>query len=143
MVAVLIALWIAGTIVGDQTPNAGKVESRATAAPKVPTTRKLTGPLGIDAQSARNSACQERMKRFQTLGVWVHGGARPGVDRSAWELLTSDEKTEMFEVAACVASAGQVAEKIITVSEQGNGPEIETRRVANDRDFAAEAASKP
>lgn len=102
------------------------------------TAPRLNGQLDADRQQARNAACMARMEHYQQLGVWKHGGARPGVDRSAWEQLTDAEKSEVFDVAACIVSAGQSGERMVTVSEEGSGPEIETRRVSNDRDFAAE-----
>lgn len=76
---------------------------------------------------------------YQQLGVWKHGGVRPGVDRPAWDKLSEAEKSEVFDIAACIMAAGQLGERVVTVTEEGNGPEIETRRVSNDRDFAAEA----
>lgn len=78
------------------------------------------------------------MEHYRKLGVWKHGGSRPGVDRSAWDKLTDAEKSEVFDIAACVIAAGQTGERMATVTEEGNGLEIETRRVSNDRDFAVE-----
>ncbi len=95
-------------------------------------------PLGPEQQQARLQACMKRMAHYQQLGVWKHGGAKPGVDRAAWDKLADVERDEVFEVAGCIMAGGQVGERIVTVSGQGNGPEIATRRVANDRDFAAE-----
>lgn len=103
---------------------------------------RLSGSLDADRQQARNTACVARMEHYQQLGVWKHGGARPGVDRAAWEQLTDAERSEVFDIAACIIEAGQTGERMVTVSEEGNGPEIETRRVANDRDFAAAVAAK-
>lgn len=103
------------------------------------TAPRLKGQLDVDRQQARNAACMKRMEHYQQLGVWKHGGARPGVDRSAWDKLTDAEKSEVFDLAACIVSVGQLGERMVTVSEEGNGPEIETRRVTNDRDFASEA----
>lgn len=104
------------------------------------TAPKLQGELDVERQQARNAACMKRMEHYQTLGVWKHGGARPGVDRSAWVKLAAAEKSEVFDIAACIIAAGQTGERMVTVSEEGNGPEIETRRIANDRDFVAEAS---
>ncbi len=98
----------------------------------------LTGQLGALAQQARFQACSARLGHFRDLKVWIHGGAKPGVARSAWDQLTDAEKSEIFDIAACVGSGGQVTETMVTVAQEGNGPDIETRRVANDRDFAAE-----
>lgn len=102
------------------------------------TAPRLKGQLGADRQQARNAACMKRMEHYQQLGVWKHGGTRPGVDRSAWDKLTAAEQSEVFDVAGCITAGGQLGERMVTVSEEGNGPEIDTRRVANDRDFAAE-----
>lgn len=102
------------------------------------TAPKLSGALDLDRQQARNAACMERMEHYRKLGVWKHGGSRPGVDRSAWDKLTDAEKSEVFDIAACVIAAGQTGERMATVTEEGNGLEIETRRVSNDRDFAVE-----
>lgn len=74
--------------------------------------------------------------------MWINGGVKPGVDRTAWDTLDESERAEIFDVAACISTAGQVAERIVIVTQSGNGPEIETRRVANDRNFAAEAVRK-
>ena len=93
-------------------------------------------------QQRRSEACSQRLEHFRQIGVWANGGARPGVIRSAWDVLSDAEKSDLFDVAACIASGGQTGEKIITVAESGNGPEIETRRIANDRDFATEARAK-
>ncbi|MFN3552945.1 MAG: hypothetical protein ACK4UL_07525 [Novosphingobium meiothermophilum] len=98
--------------------------------------RRLSGPLEAEAQAARSAACMERMAHYRDLGVWKHGGAKPGVARAAWDMLKPAEKDEVFAIAACIAAGGQTGERIVTVAEEGNGPEIETRRVANDRDFA-------
>lgn len=77
------------------------------------------------------------MVHYQQLGVWKHGGVRPGVDRAGWDKLTDAEKSEVFDIAACITAAGQIGERMVTVSEEGNGSEIETRRVSNDRSFGA------
>lgn len=77
------------------------------------------------------------MGHYRNLGVWKHGGAKPGVARAAWDVLKPAEKDEVFAIAACIGAGGQTGERIVTVAEEGSGPEIETRRVANDRDFAA------
>lgn len=102
------------------------------------TAPRLQGQLDAERQQARSAACMKRMEHYQQLGVWKHGGARPGVDRSAWDKLTAAEQSEVFNVAGCITAGGQQGERMVTVSEEGNGPEIETRRVANDRNFAAE-----
>lgn len=103
------------------------------------TAPRLQGELDMDWQGARYQACMKRMEHYQKLGVWKHGGARPGVARAAWDQLTDAEKSEVFDVAGCITAGGQLGERMVTVSEEGNGPEIETRRVSNDRDFVAEA----
>lgn len=103
------------------------------------TAPKLSGALDFDHQQARSAACMARMEHYRKLGVWKHGGARPGVDHSAWDKLTDAEKSEVFDVAGCITAGGQLGERMVTVSEEGNGPEIETQRVSNDRDFLAEA----
>lgn len=102
------------------------------------TAPRLKGQLDADRQQARNAACMKRMEHYQQLGVWKHGGARPGVARAAWDKLTAAEQSEVFDVAGCIAAGGQLGERMVTVAEEGNGPEMETRRVANDRNFAAE-----
>lgn len=98
--------------------------------------RRIAGPLSDEAQQARFQACMARLDHYRQLGVVTHGGARPGVDRAAWEVLKPAEQAELFDVAACIATGGAVAEKIVTIAQEGEGPEIETRRVTNDRDFA-------
>jgi len=80
----------------------------------------------------------KRMEHYQQIGVWKHGGAKPGVARAAWDKLTENEQTEVFDVAGCIMASGQLGERIVTVAEEGNGPEMDTRRVANDRVFAVE-----
>lgn len=95
-------------------------------------------PLRPEQQQARLHACMQRMAHYQQLGVWKHGGAKPGVARATWDALTDAEKNEVFDLAGCISAGGQVGERIVTVAEEGGGAEIETRRVANDRDFAAE-----
>lgn len=99
---------------------------------------RLTQRLDPGARQVRMQACLKRMKHYQELGVLKHGGAKPGVARAAWDALSDAEKSEVFDVAACITAGGETGDRIITVAEEGNGPEIETRRVANDRDFAAE-----
>jgi|GEM_PF-2804749 len=81
----------------------------------------------------------KRLEHYEQLGVWKHGGAKPGVARAAWDALADAEKSEVFDVAGCITAGGQIGERIVTVTEEGGAPEIETRRVANDRDFAVEA----
>lgn len=133
MIPLLLAAAAAITLpsCGGSTPDSSAPDATEARAPK------LSGYLDADRQQARNVACTARMEHYQQLGVWKHGGARPGVDRSAWDKLADAEKSEVFDIAACVIAAGQTGERMVTVSEEGNGPEIETRRVANDRDFAA------
>lgn len=101
-----------------------------------PAPARLAGPLSAEAQQARLQACNARLVHYRQLGVVKHGGAAPGVDRAAWDSLPGAEQAELFEVAACIASAGAVAEQVVTIAQEGGGPEIETRRVSNDRDFA-------
>jgi hypothetical protein len=127
-----ISLAIAALMVSACSGSASDPTSTNATAPK------LSGALDTDRQQARSAACMARMEHYQQLGVWKHGGARPGVDRSAWDKLTDAEKSEIFDVAACIIAAGQTGERMVTVSAEGNGPEIETRRVMNDRDFATE-----
>lgn len=136
IVGSFVFLTVLGAIVGEP-PKPG--------APTDQTTKRLAAPklstkLDETKQQARYQACLKRMDAYEELRVWKHGGARPGVDSAAWELLSPEEKNEVFDIAGCIAAGGQVGERIVTVAEEGNGPEIETRRVANDRDFAAEAS---
>lgn len=79
-----------------------------------------------------------RLGHYRTLKVWMHGGAKPGVARSGWDQLSDAEQNEIFDVAGCISTGGQLGEVMVTVAEEGGGPEIGTRRVANDRDFAGE-----
>lgn len=99
---------------------------------------RLTAQLDEAAQQARFQACNKRLDHYRQIKVWMHGGAKPGVARAAWYQLTDAKKSEIFDIAGCIASGGQVSESMITVAQEGNGPEIETRRVANDRDFVVE-----
>ena len=99
---------------------------------------RLNRELDQAAQSARFQACMARLGHYRNTRVWVHGGAKPGVVRRGWDQLTDAEKSEVFDIAGCISTGGQVSEIMVTVAEEGNGPEIETRRVANDRDFAGE-----
>lgn len=145
--SVIFGLGVLGTIVGeDKTKNNAEIGPTTTAAVepqgKEGAPPKLTIELNETAQQARYQACLKRMEDYQNLGVWKHGGVRPGVDASAWELMPEAERTEVFDIAGCIAGGGQIGERIVTVAEEGNGPEIETRRVANDRDFAAAVAAK-
>lgn len=99
----------------------------------------LVGPLDAAKQRARFAACQDRAIFYRSFNVWSHGDVKPAVVRAAWNSIGDYGRSEIFDIAACIASAGQVEQRIVTVVENGIGPEIETRRVNNDRDFAAEA----
>lgn len=112
----------------DQTPNEPAAAVAAT-------------PLSADQQQARHEGCMKRMEHYQQIGVWKHGGAKPGVSRGAWEKLTADEQSEVFDIAACILASGQVGERMVTVAEEGNGPQIETRWVSNGRNFGTETQS--
>lgn len=101
---------------------------------------RIEGPLGPEAQAARSRACEARLVHYRDLGVVRHGGARPGVDREAWVALGNAERREIAEIAACIASGGQVAERIVSITEEGGLRVIATERIANDRDFAGEFA---
>lgn len=103
------------------------------------TAPRLTGKLDEAAQGARFQACMARLGHYRNLRVWMHGGAKPGVARSGWDQLTVAERNEIFDVSGCISTGGQLGEVTVTVTEEGNGLEIGTRRVANDRDFAAES----
>jgi hypothetical protein len=94
--------------------------------------------LSAEQQQVNLEGCMKRMEHYQQIGVWKHGGAKPGVARAAWDKLTENEQTEVFDVAGCIMASGQLGERIVTVAEEGNGPEMDTRRVANDRVFAVE-----
>ena len=88
------------------------------------------------------TACGERLMHYRDMGVIVAGGAVPLVDRRAWDMLKPKERAEIFDIGACMASAGRVEEKFVTVKSADLGnPEIETLRIANDRDFQKEAGS--
>lgn len=102
---------------------------------------KKSDPLGPEQQLARLQGCMNRMEHYQQLGLWKHGGARPGIDRAAWDLLGEVERTEVFDIAGCIKAGGQIGEQIVTVAEEGNGRDIATRGVANVRDFTANCTS--
>lgn len=102
------------------------------------TAPRLTGTLDEAAQGARFQACMARLGHYRNMRVWVHGGAKPGVARSGWDQLTDAEKSEVFDIGGCISTGGQLGEVMVTVAEEGDGLEIGTRRVSNDRDFAGE-----
>lgn len=86
-----------------------------------------TFPFG--PQEVRAKHCSDRLAHYRDLGVWMHGGVTPGVKRAAWDELTEAEQDEVFLIAACLATAGQSGERIVTVEEEGRVREIDTRRV--------------
>jgi hypothetical protein len=75
--------------------------------------------LPADAQEARYQACSAAYSRWINAGVWQHGGARPGVDRDAWEELGDDERQEIIDAAACLATGGQVEAVTVEILEAG------------------------
>ena len=104
-------------------------------------TASVPGPhlgIAIDPlwQGERLKACVTRMEHFQTTGVWKHGGAAPGVARDEWNRLSDADRTEIFQVAACIGAVGKMEERSVTVSEDGGGPVIETRTLISDSDFS-------
>lgn len=94
-------------------------------------------PIDPQWQQTQLQACMKRMDHYQQAGVWKHGGAAPGVDRAAWNNLSDAEKTEVFQIAACIGAAGIMQQMTVTVSEEGKGPEIETRTLVSSRDFTS------
>lgn len=92
-------------------------------------------PIDPEWQQLQLAACKARMQYYQDQGVWKHGGVAPGVALDAWEELSEQAKAEIFQIAACIASSGEMLEQTITVSVEGNGRAIETRKVISDQDF--------
>lgn len=95
----------------------------------------LSAMLAPEQQQARLKVCMAALAEFQKAGVWKHGGAEPGVDLVAWAGLSSGKKDRVFQTAACLAAAGQIGEREVTIKGEGAGAPIETRRVPNDRSF--------
>lgn len=86
-------------------------------------------PFDGIAQEPRIAACAAEHQRFVELGVWVHGGATPGVNYTAWDHLDATEQERLIATAACLALGGRNGERIVTVEEAGGIREIIARRV--------------
>ena len=97
---------------------------------------RISAPLTAEAQQARFAACSARLAHYRDMGVVAHGGAKPGVDPAAWGALKPAQQAEIFDIAACIASGGATGPREVTIGQAGGGLDVETRRVANDRDFA-------
>lgn len=86
-------------------------------------------------QKTRLGQCNSRMAHYRAMGLWLHGDATPVVDRAKWEGLSMREKSEIFDIAACIGAAGQVLAMQVSVLDSDGGKVIEARRVMSVNDF--------
>lgn len=93
--------------------------------------------IAIDPQwqQQRLHQCLGRKEHYRAAGVWQDGEEAPVVSAQAWARLSQDEQTEIFDIAACIAAAGQVLESTVTVSLAGEGSSAQVRKVVSDREF--------
>lgn len=93
---------------------------------------RAASPVG---QEARLQGCMARMQYWQRMGVWLHGGARPGVDERSWRALSDGQQDEIFEIAACISAAGETGPRSVTVTGEGGFGDLGTRTMPNRRTF--------
>ncbi|WP_157799351.1 hypothetical protein [Qipengyuania seohaensis] len=85
-----------------------------------------------DAQKAeRMQLCMGQIGDWRELGVWVHGGSEPAVNRDAWEDLSSDDQQNIADIAACIQASGDWAPQEVQIVSEGFKVPIEKLQSRN------------